>query len=166
MATSKGITATDFQPAPPDGEFTIKKIYVKDISFETPSSPAIFRSPWKPDAEVHLSTDSQQIAPGEYEVSLTVTVTVRTDDKVAFLAEVQHAAVFGITGLTSDEMGPTLGSFCPSILYPYSRETISDLVVRGGFPQFVLAPVNFEALYTKHLAGRGPSEEPVDIPAG
>lgn len=142
----------DFQPEPPDGEFVIKKIFCKDISFETPNSPGIFQAEWKPKADVHLRTDAKKIAPGEYEVVLMVTVTVEVEGKTAFLAEVKHAGIFGITGLTSDEMGPTLGSFCPSILFPYSREVVSDLVTRGGFPQFILAPVNFEALYQKHLA--------------
>ncbi len=141
-----------FQPEPPDGEFVIKKIFCKDISFETPNSPEIFQAEWKPKADVHLRTDAQKIAPGEYEVVLMVTVTVNVGGKTAFLAEVKHAGIFGITGLTSDELGPTLGSFCPGILFPYSREVVSDLVTRGGFPQFVLAPVNFEALYQKHLA--------------
>lgn len=141
----------DFQPKPPNGEFTIKKIYCKDISFETPNSPAIFQVDWRPNADVHMRTDAKQISAGEYEVTLVVTVTVVLGETTAFLAEVQHAGIFGITGLTSDEMGPTLGSYCPSILFPYSREMVSDLVTRGGFPQFILAPVNFEALYAKKL---------------
>jgi preprotein translocase subunit SecB len=141
----------DFQPKPPNGEFTIKKIYCKDISFETPNSPAIFQADWKPNADVHMRTDAKKLSAGEYEVTLVVTVTVILGETTAFLAEVQHAGIFGITGLTSDEMGPTLGSYCPSILFPYSREMVSDLVTRGGFPQFILAPVNFEALYAKKL---------------
>ncbi|HEX9584556.1 MAG TPA: protein-export chaperone SecB [Gammaproteobacteria bacterium] len=141
----------DFQPKPPNGEFTIKKIYCKDISFETPNSPAIFQADWKPNADVHMRTDAKKLSAGEYEVTLVVTVTVVLGETTAFLAEVQHAGIFGITGLTSDEMGPTLGSYCPSILFPYSREMVSDLVTRGGFPQFILAPVNFEALYAKKL---------------
>lgn len=144
----------DFQAKPPHGDFTIKKIYCKDISFETPNSPAIFQVAWKPNADVHLRTDVNEIAAAEYEVVLTVTVTVVIDDTPAFLAEVKHAGIFGVTGLTSDEMAPILGSFCPSILFPFTREVISDLVTRGGFPQFLLAPVNFEALYAKHLAGQ------------
>jgi preprotein translocase subunit SecB len=141
----------DFQPKPPNGEFTIKKIYCKDISFETPNSPAIFQADWKPNADVHMRTDAKKLSAGEYEVTLVVTVTVVLGETTAFLAEVQHAGIFGITGLTSDEMGPTLGSYCPSILFPYSREMVSDLVTRGGFPQFILAPVNFEALYATKL---------------
>ena len=141
----------DFQPKPPDGEFIIKKIYCKDVSFETPNSPAIFQADWQPNADVHMRTDAKKISAGEYEVTLVVTVTVTVGETTAFLAEVQNAGIFGITGLTSDEMGPTLGSYCPSILFPYSRQIVSDLVTRGGFPQFILAPVNFEALYAKSL---------------
>lgn len=152
MAESPSDVSTDFQPQPPDGEFIIKKIYCKDISFETPNSPGIFRTEWKPNAEMHLQTDAKEVAPGEYEVNLTVTVTMSVGEKTAFLAEVNHAGVFGITGLTSDEKAWTLGSYCPGILFPYVRAVVSDLVTRGGFPPFILAPVNFEALYKKHLA--------------
>lgn len=144
----------DFQPKPPDGEFIIKKIYCKDISFETPNSPAIFQADWQPNADVHMRTDAKKISPGEYEVTLVVTVTVSVGESTAFLAEVQNAGIFGITGLASDELGPTLGSYCPSILFPYSRQIVSDLVTRGGFPQFILAPVNFEALYAKSLVAQ------------
>ncbi|MDX1512686.1 MAG: protein-export chaperone SecB [Gammaproteobacteria bacterium] len=151
MSDSSVDVGREFQPKPPDGEFSIRKIYCKDISFETPNSPAMFQKEWQPDAEVHMRTDAKKLAAGEYEVTLVVTVTVNVGDDTAFLAEVQYAGIFGITGLTSDEMGPTLGSFCPSILFPYTREVVSDLVTRGGFPQFILAPVNFEALYAKSL---------------
>lgn len=152
MAESPVDVNRDFQSRSANGEFTIKKIYCKDISFETPNSPAIFKTEWKPDAEMHLQTDAKEVAPGEYEVALMVTVTLSVGGKTAFLAEVNHAGIFGISGLTSDEMGRTLGSYCPNILFPYVREVLSDLVTRGGFPPFILAPVNFEAIYKKHLA--------------
>lgn len=140
------------QPKPQDGALSIKKIFCKDISFETPNSPEIFQTQWKPEAEVHLGTEAKKIATGEFEVVLMVTVTVKVGDKTAFLAEVKQAGIFGIKGLTSDELRPALGSYCPGILFPYSREVVSDLVSRGGFPPFILAPVNFDALYQKHLA--------------
>jgi preprotein translocase subunit SecB len=148
----------DFQAKPPHGDFTIKKIYCKDISFETPNSPAMFQVAWKPNADVQLRTNVSELAAAEYEVVLAVTVTVLIDDTPAFLAEVKHAGIFGITGLTSDELGAILGSYCPSILFPFSREVIADLITRGGFPQFVLAPVNFEALYAKHLGGEAEAQ--------
>lgn len=142
----------NFRAAPPDGEFIIKKIYCKDISFETPNSPAVFQSAWKPQADVQLMTEAKSLSPGEYEVVLMVTVTLNVGGKTAFLAEVKHAGIFAISGLSSEEIGPALGSTCPSILFPYIREVVSDLVTRGGFPPFILSPVNFDALYQKHLA--------------
>ena len=104
--------------------------------------------------DVHLHSHSGDLDAGEYEVVLMVTVTVSVGDKTAFLAEAAVAGIFGITGLTSDEMGPTLGSYCPNILFPYARELISSLATRGGFPQFILAPVNFEKLYQDHIASQ------------
>jgi len=139
---------------PPHGQFSIKKIYIKDVSFETPNSPQIFQMDWSPEMDVHLHSHSTDVAPSEYEVVLMVTASVSVGDKTAFLAEAQVAGIFGITGLAQDELGPTLGSFCPSILFPYARELISNLATRGGFPQFVLAPVNFEALYNKHISSQ------------
>lgn len=129
------------------GEFHIRRIYAKDISFETPNSPAIFSLEWKPETDINLRTEAFGISPGVHEVTLSVTVTVKVGGGVAFLAEVQVAGIFSVVGLTSTELGPVLGSYCPSVLYPYAREMVSDLVIRGGFPPFILSPVNFEALY-------------------
>lgn len=154
MPDSPSDVSRNSQSQQPGGKFTIKSIYCKDISFETPNSPAIFQSEWKPELEMQLGTEAQEIAPQEYEVVLTVTVTSKVNGNTAFLAEVKHAGIFGIAGLTSDELGRMLGSYCPNILFPYVRQVVSDLVVRGGFPPFVLAPVNFEAMYDKHLASQ------------
>jgi preprotein translocase subunit SecB len=145
--------ATGFSPAPPGGEFRIRKIYSKDVSFETPHSPAVFSSEWKPDADVNLRSTVLPLEPGEFEVTLTITVTVTVEDKTAFLVEVQQAGLFSIVGLTREEVDAVVGAYCPSILYPYARETISDLVVRGGFPPFILSPVNFDALYDHQQHG-------------
>ena len=152
MAESNTGAVSEWRPNPPDGEFSIKKVYIKDVSFETPNSPQIFQLEWKPDMDVHLHSHSTHLGPGEYEVVLMVTAGVAVEGKAAFLCETQVAGIFGITGLTQDELGPTLGSFCPAILFPYARELISNLVGRGGFPHFILAPVNFEALYQKHIS--------------
>ena len=139
---------------PPHGEFNIKKLYIKDVSFETPNSPQIFRFKWEPEMDVHLHSHSSKLDAGEYEVVLMVTAVVSVEGKTAFLAEAAVAGIFGITGLTSDELGPTLGSYCPQILVPYARELISSLALRGGFPPFILAPVNFEKLYEKHISAQ------------
>jgi len=104
--------------------------------------------------DVHLHSHSSDLDAGEFEVVLMVTAVVSIEGKTAFLAEAAVAGIFGVTGLTSDELGPTLGSYCPGILFPYAREFISSLAVRGGFPPFVLAPVNFEKLYQEHVSAQ------------
>jgi len=147
--TDRDLTA---RSAPPHGQFAIKKIYVKDISFETPNSPQIFQHPWEPEMDVHLHSHSDDLGGGEYEVVLMVTAVITVAGKTAFLAEASVAGIFGITGLASDELGPTLGSYCPGILFPYAREFISNMALRGGFPSLILAPVNFEKLYQKHIS--------------
>jgi preprotein translocase subunit SecB len=154
MAEKPRMPGEQFTPKPPSGEFNIRKLYVKDISFETPNTPAIFKTEWQPDADVNLRTSVVQIEPGEYEVTLAITASVKVGERTAFLAEVHQAGIFAIVGLTHDELEVVVGSYCPSVLYPYAREVVSDLVVRGGFPPFVLAPVNFDALYQHQRAER------------
>jgi preprotein translocase subunit SecB len=152
MADLAPPTAEDNVSRQPGGEFHIRRIFAKDISFETPNSPTIFASEWKPETDINLRTQASQIDAQEYEVVLSVTATVQVGEHTAYLVEVQQAGIFSIVGLTSDELASVLGSYCPSVLYPYAREMISDLVIRGGFPPFVLAPVNFEALYAHQQA--------------
>lgn len=134
-----------------DKQFSIQKIYTKDISFETPNAPKVFTSKWEPSVDFNLGTNVETMEDNLFEVTLTVTVTVKTDDKTAYLVEATQAGIFTLAGFSDQEMGPMLGSFCPNILFPYAREVISDLVSKGGFPQLLLAPVNFDALYAQHL---------------
>ncbi len=149
------------QPSDEGGpQFAIQKIYVKDVSFETPHSPAVFTEEWRPDVNMNLSSEAEPLAEHVYEVSLAVTVTVKTGDKTAFLVEVHQAGIFNIRGFGQEELGQMLGSYCPNVLFPYAREAVSDLVVRGGFPQLVLAPVNFDAVYAQHLAQQGAADSP------
>lgn len=132
-------------------QFGIQKIYIRDVSFETPNSPAIFNNTWEPQVNLELSTTGQQLGDGVHEVVLAITVTTKVKDQTAYLVEVQQAGIFNFVNFPQEEMGHALGSFCPNILFPYAREAISDLVTKGGFPQLVLAPVNFDALYSQHL---------------
>jgi preprotein translocase subunit SecB len=133
-------------------QFAIQKIYTKDLSFETPNSPKIFTQAWQPHVDFNLTTNAGGIEEEHlYEIALTVTVTVKCDETVAYLAEATQAGIFLLTGFSEQEMGHMLGSFCPNILFPYAREVISDLVAKGGFPQLLLAPINFDALYAQHL---------------
>lgn len=136
---------------PVQKEFSLQKIYVKDVSFETPNSPTIFTMKWEPKVELNLTSQAQQLQENLLELSITVTVTVKLEEKTAYLVEVCQAGIFAMKGFTEQEMGPMIGSYCPTILFPYAREAISDLVTKGGFPPMLLAPVNFDALYLQHL---------------
>ncbi len=131
--------------------FNIQRIYVKGSSWESPWSPLIFKEEWKPTVSVDLQTKTDKIEEDLFDVCLQLTVTVKMDDKTAFLVEVNQAGIFMAKGFSEEQMGSVLGSLCPNILYPYAREAISDTVTRGGFPQLLLAPVNFDALYAQHL---------------
>jgi preprotein translocase subunit SecB len=132
-------------------QFAIQRIYVKDLSFETPNSPQVFRAEWEPDVNVELNTAANPLEDGVYEVVLSVTVTNKVGDNVAYLVEVQQAGIFGISGFEEQELGAMLHSYCPNVLFPYAREAVSDLIQRGSFPQLALAPINFDALYAQHL---------------
>jgi preprotein translocase subunit SecB len=132
-------------------QFNLQKIYIKDVSFETPHSPEVFTLKWEPKVEFNLASNAQQLQEGLFEVSLTVTLTVKIEDKTAYLVEVCQAGIFHAAGFSEQEFGHLLGSYCPSVLFPYAREAVSDLVIKGGFPPMLLAPVNFDALYMQHL---------------
>lgn len=145
------------------GQFTIQKIYCKDVSFETPNSPAIFgEAKWEPEVNVQLNSRAAKLENDMQEVVLTVTITAKAGDKVAYLAEVQQAGIFVVKDFEEGQMSHLLGSFCPNILFPYVREAISDMVTRGGFPQMLLAPVNFDALYAQHMAQQQNKAEQAD----
>ena len=132
-------------------QFEIQRIFVKGISFEAPNTPHTFVEEWKPEVSLNLETKSNRIQDNLHEVILSITATVATAKKTAFLIEVLQGGVFMINGFANEQLHQMLGSFCPNILFPYAREVISDTVVRGGFPQLILAPVNFDALYSQHM---------------
>lgn len=134
-----------------EAQFMIQRIYVKDSSFETPNTPAVFQQQWEPELSLDLNTQNIELEKGVYEVILTVTATVKNQNVVAFLAEVKQAGIFTIQGAPAEQLDHLLGSFCPGILFPYARETITSNVIRGSFPQLVLAPINFDALYMQQL---------------
>ena len=129
-------------------QLAISKIYVKDFSFESPQSPEIFKSgDWKPETNLNLRSVHNAIEGNAHEVVLTLTVDAKSGDKTLFLVELQQAGIFEIAGYEGDEFGAIVGSFCPNILFPYARETIAGIIQKGGFPEFVLQPINFDALY-------------------
>jgi preprotein translocase subunit SecB len=132
-------------------QFGIQNIYVKDISFETPNSPHIFTEQWKPQLELELSNNINPLNEGVYEVVLNITATVKAGEKTAFLVEVHQAGIFAMSGFQEDKLLYMLNSYCPTVLFPFARETISNLVTRGGFQSLWLAPINFDALYAQQL---------------
>ncbi len=132
-------------------QFMIQRIYVKDLSYETPNTPAVFQQKWEPELTLDLNTSSNQLEEGIFEVILTVTATVANQKATAFLVEVKQAGIFTIQGAPKNQLDHLLGSFCPSILFPYAREAITSQVINGSFPQLVLAPINFDALFMQQL---------------
>ncbi len=135
----------------PDKHLAIQRIYVKDLSFESPRAPQVFSEDWRPEVNVNLNSQARTVGRELFEVELVVTVTVKVGTDAAFLVEVHQAGIFQLAGFAEAELGHVLGSYCPNILFPYAREVISDLTTKGGFPQFLLAPVNFDALYAQHM---------------
>ena len=134
-------------------QFTMQRIYAKDVSFESPASPDIFRQNWQPNVNVDLNTRSSKAdETGNHEVILTITVTAKMEDKSAFLVEVQQAGIFFAAGIEEDSLKQILATVAPNILFPYAREAIDALVVKGGFPPLMLAPVNFDAVYQQAMA--------------
>ena len=134
-------------------QFIIERVYVKDISFEAPNSPAIFTEDWEPDTSLNLNTQVNVLGDDHYEVELHLNVTVKgKDGKTAFLVEAIQAGAFLIKGYAPDQLNHLLASYCPGQLFPYAREVISNLVSKGSFPEMHLSPINFDALYAKNLA--------------
>jgi preprotein translocase subunit SecB len=133
------------------GQFGVQKIYMKDMSFETPRSPQVFQEEWSPAVNMDVSNSASALTDKLFEVVLSVTITVKSGDQPVYLAEVQQAGIFHIEGFPRDAVNRILATLCPNILFPFAREVVADLVMRGGFPQLLLAPMNFEALYTQHL---------------
>jgi preprotein translocase subunit SecB len=141
------------QQEQPQQQFAMQRIYNKDISFESPSTPAIFKKQWQPQVNVDLNTKSNKVDDqGNFEVVLTITITAKVEEETAFLIEVQQAGIFFIAGIEGEDLRRVLGTAAPNILFPYARESIDTICVKGGFPPVMLAPVNFDALYQQALA--------------
>jgi preprotein translocase subunit SecB len=135
--------------------FQIEKVYVKDVSLEIPNAPRVFLEQAQPQLEVRIDTSSDAFAEGYYEVTVSATVTARLGERTLFLVEAAQAGIFAVRNVPAEELEPLLGIGCPTVIFPYLRETISDLVVRGGFPPVLLAPLSFEALYMQRQQQAG-----------
>ena len=149
--------AEEQQPQP---VFTIEKIYLKDLSLEVPHAPQVFLEREAPRVDIQLSTEAKPIDEGHYDVVLSVTATAVLKDKTLFLVEAKQAGIFQVRNLPKDSLDMVLSITCPNILFPYARETVSDSITRCGFPPFLLAPVNFEALYQQRMQQQTGQLEP------
>ncbi len=132
-------------------QVNVQKIYIKDSSFEAPSAPQIFQDQGQPQIQLNLGQRTASIGPDVYEVVLTVTVTCKLADKTAYLAEVQQAGIFGLTGFPQSDLQAVLGTFCPHTLFPYARQAVANMIMDGGFPPFQLQPINFEQIFADQM---------------
>jgi preprotein translocase subunit SecB len=155
MADEQQANGAAQENAQPQQAFAIQRVYTKDVSFEAPNVPAIFRKEWQPELNLDLNVKNTKIEDSVYEVVLKVTATSKLGDDVAFLAEVHQAGIFTIADTLEDgQIAQLLGAFCPNILFPYARECLASLVSRASFPQLNLAPVNFDAVFAQHMQQR------------
>jgi preprotein translocase subunit SecB len=137
-----------------DQNVSLQTVYVKDLSFESPKGPFMPAQSPEPKIQLNLNTSSTVVATGVHEVILTVTLEAKSGDVPVYLAEVKQGGVFTVRGFSPDDTRRILGSFAPNVLFPYIRQTVSDLISKGGFPPFFLPPVNFDALYERSLQER------------
>jgi preprotein translocase subunit SecB len=135
-----------------NAQMHIQRLYVKDMSFEAPNSPEVFQvQSWQPQIEVQLNTQAKPLADNLHEVVMTITVTAKLDDKVAYLVEVAQAGVFSVINFPQDQLQYLMGAYCPAILFPYARQVVAEAIMNGGFPVLHLAPMNFEALHAQQM---------------
>ena len=149
-------------------QLLLQKIYAKDLSFESPKAPAVFTTNASPQTQISIRTGSQSVAPSTFEVTLTLTVEAKEQDATIFLVEIAQAGIFYIEGYNAEEQGVLIGTFCPNTLYPFAREAIADVIGRGGFPQFLLQPINFDGLYAQAVqerAKRGDGQPAGTVPS-
>jgi preprotein translocase subunit SecB len=132
-------------------QFVMQRVYTKDLSFESPTTPTVFKQEWKPKMNVDLNTKSSSLGGDDYEVVLTITITATLDEETAFLVEVHQAGIFLIQGIEGDDLRRILATVCPNMLFPYARETIDGVVTKATFPALMLAPVNFDALFLQAM---------------
>ncbi|SEA13433.1 protein-export chaperone SecB [Microbulbifer marinus] len=136
----------------PQVQFAMQRIYLKDLSFETPMGAEVFKKQWKPQVNQELNTQTAKIDEDLYEVALTLTITVKLEEDTAFLVEVKQAGLFAIQGLEGQQLAQALNTACPQILFPYAREVVDNVVTKGSFPALMLPPINFDALFAAALA--------------
>ena len=151
------------EPQQQGATFQIEKVYVKDLSLEIPNAPQVFTEQNQPQIDVQIESGESRFQQDYYEVTLKVTVTARAGEKVLFLAEAVQAGIFALRNIPEADLAPLLGIACPTVLFPYVRETISDLVTRGGFPPLLLSPISFEQLYLQRMQQQSGNPQPASL---
>ncbi len=155
----------DETPTTPEKQLLLQKIYIKDLSFESPKTPDVFTTNAAPQTQLNIRSGAREVAPDTQEVTLTLTVEAKGEDNTLFLIELVQAGIFLIKGYNNDEQQMLTGSYCPGSLYPFAREAIADIVTRGGFPQLLLQPINFDALYAQAMRERASGNGGEQAPA-
>ena len=162
VSTNDQVNGQDNQP-----QLVLQKIYVKDISFEAPNAPQIFQeidAQEQPQVQLNLAQRAADLGNGLYEVVLGLTLTCTVGQRTAYLAEVEQAGLFGVSGFNETDHAGIIGSYCPNLLFPYARQVISSLVIEGGFPPFLLQPINFDALFAEQQRrSMGGGQAPVTL---
>ena len=142
--------------------FTIQRVYVKDVSFESPNAPQVFKKGWEPQVNLDMNTQAAGLDENAYEVTLMLTVTAKIEEEVAFIAEIKQAGIFTISNFPQETLNQMLAAYAPNILFPYARTAIDNMIVQGSFPAIMLAPINFEGLYQQKLAQEQAKSESSD----
>jgi len=162
VSTNDQVNGQDNQP-----QLVLQKIYVKDVSFEAPNAPQIFQEineHEQPQVQLNLSQKATDLGNSMYEVVLSLTLTCTVGQRTAYLAEVEQAGLFGVSGFNEMDHAGIIGSYCPNLLFPYARQVISSLVIEGGFPPFLLQPINFDALFAEQQRrSMGGEQAPVTL---
>lgn len=148
--------AEENQPTP-QKQLLLQKIYIKDFSFESPRAPEIFGTNVSPKTQISIKSTAKELTPDTQEVILTLTLEAKDQDKTLFMVEIEQAGLFRIQGYSEEEQRMLIGSYCPGTLYPFTREAIADVITRGGFPQLLLQPINFDGLYAQAMQDGGDS---------
>jgi preprotein translocase subunit SecB len=146
-------------------QLLLQKIYIKDFSFESPKAPEVFTTNVSPQTQLNIRTSNKDVGGDNVEVTLTLTVESKDKDDTLFLIEIAQAGVFLMQGYTAEERSMLVGSFCPSTLYPFAREAIAEMATKGGFPQLLLQPINFDALYAQARRERAEQQNATATPA-
>lgn len=133
-------------------QFAIQRTYIKDLSFETPMGVKVFTQAFQPQIKMDVNTRGNQVADNIHEIVLTITITAKVEEETAYLVELQQAGIFAINGFPADQLQHVLGAVCPNFLFPYAREAVDSLVVKGGFPPLSLSPIDFDAIFRQSQA--------------